>query len=101
MQETRSPSQLRGGTGPTRRVVRTLEYGNVPLEESLVQWERGEALAAHCQSTAGRRPQAPRCPPRPTCPRRTDMTITPEIAWAELAAGNERFATGTRDPPPR
>jgi hypothetical protein len=29
------------------------------------------------------------------------MTITPEIAWAELAAGNERFATGTRDPPPR
>ena len=31
-------------------VVRTLETGNVPLEESLVLWERGEALAAHCQS---------------------------------------------------
>ncbi|MDX5318365.1 MAG: exodeoxyribonuclease VII small subunit [Actinomycetes bacterium] len=31
-------------------VVRTLEAGNVPLEESLALWERGEALAAHCQS---------------------------------------------------
>lgn len=27
------------------------------------------------------------------------MAITPEIAWAELAAGNERFATGTATHP--
>ena len=27
------------------------------------------------------------------------MTVTPEIAWAELAAGNERFATGTATHP--
>ena len=30
-------------------VVRRLETGGVPLEESLVLWERGEALAARCQ----------------------------------------------------
>lgn len=31
-------------------IVRTLEAGNVSLEESLTLWERGEALASHCQS---------------------------------------------------
>ncbi len=30
-------------------VVRTLESGNAPLEQSMKLWERGEALAAHCQ----------------------------------------------------
>lgn len=30
-------------------VVRALEGGGVPLEESLALWERGEALAARCQ----------------------------------------------------
>jgi exodeoxyribonuclease VII small subunit len=30
-------------------VVRRLESGNVPLEESLALWERGEALAARCE----------------------------------------------------
>ncbi|MDQ6650832.1 MAG: exodeoxyribonuclease VII small subunit [Actinomycetota bacterium] len=30
-------------------VVRRLEAGGVPLEESLTLWERGEALAAICQ----------------------------------------------------
>ncbi len=30
-------------------VVRRLEAGGVPLEESLVLWERGEALARHCE----------------------------------------------------
>ncbi len=30
-------------------VVRRLEAGGVPLEESLALWERGEALAATCQ----------------------------------------------------
>jgi exodeoxyribonuclease VII small subunit len=30
-------------------VVRALETGNVPLEESLALWERGEALADRCQ----------------------------------------------------
>ncbi|WP_349828655.1 exodeoxyribonuclease VII small subunit [Brevibacterium litoralis] len=30
--------------------VRTLEAGNLPLEESLRLWERGEALADHCQA---------------------------------------------------
>ena len=31
-------------------VVRRLEAGGVPLEESLVLWERGEELARICQS---------------------------------------------------
>lgn len=31
-------------------VVQRLEAGQVPLEESLRLWERGEALAARCQS---------------------------------------------------
>jgi exodeoxyribonuclease VII small subunit len=30
-------------------VVRRLEAGGIPLEESLTLWERGEALAARCQ----------------------------------------------------
>jgi exodeoxyribonuclease VII small subunit len=30
-------------------VVRKLEAGGVPLEESLALWERGEHLAAVCQ----------------------------------------------------
>lgn len=31
-------------------VVRTLETGNATLEESMTLWERGEELAARCQS---------------------------------------------------
>ena len=31
-------------------VVRRLEAGGVPLEESLALWERGEELAQICQS---------------------------------------------------
>lgn len=30
-------------------IVSTLESGRAPLEESMRLWERGEALAAHCQ----------------------------------------------------
>ena len=30
-------------------VVRRLEAGGTPLEESLALWERGEALATQCQ----------------------------------------------------
>jgi exodeoxyribonuclease VII small subunit len=44
-------------------VVRRLETGGVPLEESLALWERGEALAAQCQAWldgARRRMQAVR-----------------------------------------
>jgi exodeoxyribonuclease VII small subunit len=31
-------------------IVQRLESGGVPLEESLALWERGEQLAAVCQS---------------------------------------------------
>ncbi|MGQ4497084.1 exodeoxyribonuclease VII small subunit [Dermabacteraceae bacterium P13101] len=30
--------------------VRQLEAGDVPLEQAISLWERGEELAAHCQS---------------------------------------------------
>ena len=30
-------------------IVARLEAGQMPLEESLATWERGERLAAHCQ----------------------------------------------------
>lgn len=30
-------------------LVARIESGQVPLEESMALWERGEALAAHCQ----------------------------------------------------
>lgn len=32
------------------RLVARIESGQVPLEESMVLWERGEQLAAHCQA---------------------------------------------------
>lgn len=31
-------------------IVQNLESGSAPLAESLALWERGEALATHCQS---------------------------------------------------
>ncbi len=31
-------------------IVKRLEQGNAPLEESLALWERGEALARRCQA---------------------------------------------------
>lgn len=31
-------------------IVRKLESGSVPLSESMALWERGEALAAICQT---------------------------------------------------
>lgn len=31
------------------KIVASLEGGNVPLDQSISQYERGEALRAHCQ----------------------------------------------------
>lgn len=31
-------------------LVRRLETGSVPLEESMAMWERGEALGRHCEA---------------------------------------------------
>lgn len=32
------------------RLVARIESGDAPLEEAMQLWERGEALAAHCQA---------------------------------------------------
>lgn len=49
--------------GELEEVVRRLEAGGVPLEDSLALWERGEELARQCQGWlegARRRMQATR-----------------------------------------
>lgn len=38
-------------------IVRQLEDGNVPLQQSLDLWERGEKLAAHCDQLLGQAEQ--------------------------------------------
>ncbi len=48
-------------------IVARLEGGQVPLEESMLLWERGEALAAHCTAVldgAQARLDEPRSPER-------------------------------------
>lgn len=35
------------------KIVAGLEGGNVPLDQSIAQYERGEALRAHCQKLLG------------------------------------------------
>ena len=55
MTEPASPSASAGPSYEAARdelvdVVRRLEAGGATLEESLALWERGEALAAVCQS---------------------------------------------------
>ena len=49
-------------------LVQRLESGGAPLDESLALWERGEQLAAICQSWldgAKARVEAARTPPTP------------------------------------
>ncbi len=36
--------------GELERVVRDLEQGNVPLDQSIALYERGAALKAHCEA---------------------------------------------------
>lgn len=36
------------------RLVARIESGDAPLEEAMSLWERGEALASHCQATLDR-----------------------------------------------
>ena len=49
-------------------VVRQLEAGGLPLETSLTLWERGEQLAAQCQSwlDGARRPAGSQASSRPS-----------------------------------
>lgn len=74
-------TQNPGGTAPVNELtyeqardelvalVARIESGTVPLEESMLLWERGEELAAHCQAkldaaqeTLDRTGQAPGSP---------------------------------------
>jgi len=46
-------------------IVKRLEDGKVPLEESVAIYERGEALKRRCVRHGVRRPRLPRTPSRP------------------------------------
>jgi exodeoxyribonuclease VII small subunit len=52
MSETREVSELsfEEGLGELEGIVRKLEEGRLSLEESLTLFERGQALAAHCNA---------------------------------------------------
>ena len=39
--------------GELEKIVERLEQGNVALEESITQYERGEKLREHCQKLLG------------------------------------------------
>lgn len=43
------PESYEQARAELEEVVRRLEAGGVPLEESLLLWERGEALAQRCE----------------------------------------------------
>lgn len=44
-----APQTYEQARAELEEVVRRLEAGGVPLEESLALWERGEELARQCQ----------------------------------------------------
>ncbi|MFN8184707.1 MAG: exodeoxyribonuclease VII small subunit [Candidatus Nanopelagicales bacterium] len=51
--ETQEPLTFEAARDELERIVRRLEDGNVTLQESVELWERGEALAAHCDVLLG------------------------------------------------
>jgi exodeoxyribonuclease VII small subunit len=58
------------------RLVARIESGEAPLEESMALWERGEALAAHCQA-------------------KLDQAQSQLDAGAVTAAGSDATTSGT------
>jgi exodeoxyribonuclease VII small subunit len=65
-QESESPQSYEQARAELEDVVRRLEAGGVPLEESLALWERGELLAQQCQDwlDGARRTQPTRLRPQ-------------------------------------
>jgi len=51
--EMQEPLTFEAARDELERIVRRLEDGNVTLQESVELWERGEALAAHCDVLLG------------------------------------------------
>lgn len=50
MSDTQQPQSFEAARDELAKVVSQLEAGGLTLEESLALWERGEALAATCQT---------------------------------------------------
>jgi exodeoxyribonuclease VII small subunit len=53
----KAPASFESALQELEAIVRTLEDGGAPLEESLKAYERGMALLKHCQETLGRAEQ--------------------------------------------
>lgn len=75
-------------------LVARIESGEAPLEESMVLWERGEALAAHCQAKldqaqaqldAATESRSESDGDAPTSARATPKSSTPESSGTDLA----------------
>ena len=56
-QTDKSPVSFETGLQELEDIVKTLEGGNISLEDSLLAYERGMALLAHCQETLGQAEQ--------------------------------------------
>lgn len=72
-------------------IVSRIEGGNVSLEESMRLWERGEALAAHCQAKLD---QAQDQLDRATAEAAPQAGAAPEAEGAPTAEADTGAATG-------
>jgi exodeoxyribonuclease VII small subunit len=54
---TKPPASFEAALDELESLVRTLEDGGAPLEESLAAYERGRALLVFCQETLGQAEQ--------------------------------------------
>ena len=50
---TDPPATFEAALAELEAIVRDMEAGQLPLEESLAAYERGAALLRHCQETLG------------------------------------------------
>ena len=48
-----APASFEASLAELEAIVREMETGNLPLEESLAAYERGAALLRHCQEALG------------------------------------------------
>ncbi|HEX8323426.1 MAG TPA: exodeoxyribonuclease VII small subunit [Tepidisphaeraceae bacterium] len=51
------PQSFEDAIGELERILAEMERGEVPLEESLVRYERGNALIQYCRGVLGRAEQ--------------------------------------------
>lgn len=83
-------------------IVARLEQGSIPLEDSLALWERGEALARHCQSWldgARKRLQQAQEVHSPDEPARSGAKAVPSGAKAAPSGAQNADSAGSASTP--